>query len=72
MNVEMQTVTTHIYVRRSWLLRKRYDWRAVHPNGHVVAVSGGQGYENRLTCIEMARKYAPAGSMIVDETGAAA
>lgn len=66
----MNAVITHIYIRRDWLLRKRWDWRAVHSNGHVVATSGGQGYENRAACILMARRYAPAGSQLVDETGA--
>ena len=66
----MNAVTTYIYIRRSWLLQKRYDWRAVHSNGHVVATSGGQGYESKQACILMARCYAPAGSQLVDETGA--
>ncbi|MCC7038458.1 MAG: hypothetical protein IT560_14310 [Alphaproteobacteria bacterium] len=65
----MNTVTTRIYVRRTWTLKKRYDWRAIHSNGNIVATSGGQGYEMRSTCIQMARKYAPAGSRLVDEAG---
>lgn len=65
----MNAVTTHIYARRSWLLKTRYEWRAVHSNGHIVATSGGQGYETRRVCVQMAKKYAPADSRIVDEAG---
>jgi len=49
----------------------KFDWSLRHLNGDIVATSGGQGYESRSECVEMARKvvgggYGEAVEAIVD------
>lgn len=41
----------------------RYGWRLVHETGNIVATDGGQGYENRIDCVDVARNI---GSAIWD------
>lgn len=33
----------------------KWAWRAVAPNGDIVATDGGQGYENHADAAEMAK-----------------
>lgn len=39
---------------------KKYAWRLLADNGEIVAVDGGQGYENKQDCIEIAEKISTA------------
>lgn len=34
---------------------RKWAWRLVAANGRIIATDGGQGYENRAACEEMAR-----------------
>lgn len=34
----------------------RWAWRLITENGNIIATDGGQGYENREDCDEIARK----------------
>lgn len=75
----MDTVTTKIYRRRTWVHliglgrmlpnETKWDWQARTSNGNIVASSAGQGYNNRADCIGMALKFSPPGSRVVDEAG---
>jgi len=35
---------------------RKWAWRLVADNGHIIATDGGQGYENRSDAMEMATK----------------
>lgn len=41
-----------VYKRQDGL----WAWHLLAENGQVVATDGGQGYEHRLECVEMAEK----------------
>lgn len=54
----------------------RWAWRLVADNGNVIATDGGQGYENRLDCLEMFNQVVSgdySGNVIIEgETGRSA
>lgn len=31
----------------------KWAWRAIAPNGNIIATDGGQGYENKQDCLDM-------------------
>jgi uncharacterized protein YegP (UPF0339 family) len=49
----------------------KFDWRARHKNGNIVATSGGQGYDDPRECVNMACRYAPAEFAIRAHDGTA-
>lgn len=40
---------------------KTWGWRLVAPNGQIIATDGGQGYESRTACEDMALDIIAAG-----------
>lgn len=49
------TDTVKIYKRQDG----KWDWQRIAENGNIVATSGGQGYENKGDCLDMAVKENP-------------
>jgi hypothetical protein len=49
----------------------KFEWRARHKNGNIVATSGGQGYDDPREAVSMACRYSPPDFLIRAEDGTA-
>ena len=47
----MEHYTIEVFKRED----DKFAWHIVEDNGQIVATDGGQGYENRNECVEMAK-----------------